>query len=490
MLRRFAFALALAAGCASVQRQILQSPAAGGSQWRELTSEHFVVRTDYPEWAAKDALQSFDRSARALIALALPAGARPPRDRLEVIAFEHIEDLQALVDNENLAGQFRFTPDGTRPLLLVSGQGSFLDVFDRTRATMQHEIAHWLLHGAVPASPLWLDEGNARYWESLRLEEGQAIVGSLPQLDLLADWLPAADVMSADAKSFYGPLRYRYYSTAWGIVYVLYTRHADAFARYLSALASGARGEAAWRSAFGSFGARELDAEMHEWFSADRPWAHTLPMALSMRDPKSERAIAPADVHVLWAQLRPRDAKHHDAVAAELATAQRLAPESASVQARLAELEIDRKQYAAALARLELALTNHPGDDDLLRLRGEVLVEEQLALPKPERDFSAVVALTEQLVKENASAPSLRFAARVIASFADKARGVALAERATERAPDCAGCYETLSMTRELGGDLTGAVAAAETALRLLPEGYSDRGITQRLARLRKLVNP
>jgi len=43
MLLRALLVLTLAVGgCASVQRQILQSPAAGGASWRQLETEHFV----------------------------------------------------------------------------------------------------------------------------------------------------------------------------------------------------------------------------------------------------------------------------------------------------------------------------------------------------------------------------------------------------------------------------------------------------------------
>src|SRR3954471_5452656 len=107
---RFAFAVTFAvavafavAGCASMQRQILQSPAAGGASWREITTEHFVVETDYPDWAAKQALETFDQIARALLKLALPAGAHAPHDRLEVVLFEHLDDFQAIIDNTHLS---------------------------------------------------------------------------------------------------------------------------------------------------------------------------------------------------------------------------------------------------------------------------------------------------------------------------------------------------------------------------------------------------
>ena len=250
MVRLALAVLAVAvAGCAAVELQILQSPSAGGPPWIELDSEHFTMRTDYTEWSARAALDTFDISARALLGLALPAGAKPPPNRLGVVVFARGADLRELLGEEHVAGEFRPSSDGSHPILLVSTDGTFINEYGHVRATIQHELTHWIFHNAVPGMPIWLDEGLARYWESLRIEDGQAIIGSLPQLELLVDWPNAADVMAADAKTFYAS-PYKFYSSSWGMVYMLYTKHADAFARYLAALAGGARGEAAWRSAF------------------------------------------------------------------------------------------------------------------------------------------------------------------------------------------------------------------------------------------------
>jgi tetratricopeptide (TPR) repeat protein len=482
-----AIVLVAVGGCASVQHPLLQSPAAGGSSWRELTSEHFVLRTDYPDWAARQALQSFDVSARALIALAVPPGGKPPRDRIEVVAFEHVEDLNELADDKRFAGGFTFSNDGTRPQLTLGGAGSFVDVFDRSAVIMRHEIGHWLLHASIPLAPLWLSEGYASYWQSLRLEDGQAIVGSLPGTDLLVDWASAAEVMSADRDVFYGPRARRYYSAAWGIVYILYAKHGDGFARYLKALAGGVHPDAAWRDAFGTLGARELDAEMHEWFSIDRPWAHVVPMALPIRDAQSERQIAPADVHLLWSQLRPRDGdKHQAAISGDLATAKRLAPDSAQVDAEMARLDLDAKRYADALARVDAALARHPDDEELLLARGMALVAEPRAQRQRPRDLAPILALCDRLGGEHATAASLRFAALVLGSFGDRARAVALAERAVAKAPACASCFEMLALAKEANGDLAGAVTAAETAVRMLPDGYEDRAMMERLTRLKQ----
>jgi len=482
---RVALAVALAlSGCASVQRQILQSPAAGGEPWSELETEHFVVKTDQSEWAAKQALETFDQITRALLTLALPKGAKPPANRLDVVLFSHLDDLQTIVGNKHVGAIYHFNIDGSPPSLLVATEHGFVDTFDRTRMSMQHELTHWIFHNAVPGTPRWLDEGLATYWESLRLEDGQAIIGSLPPLMLLADWPSTADLFAANYNDFVGEGGGRYYSAAWGTVYLLYTKHPTEFARYLELLTSGARGEAAWRGAFGSFGARELDAE-RDWFAADRPWAHTVPLAVPLRDIASGRHIAPADVHLLWAQLRPWTDASLPSIAADLATAERLAPDSPSVQASLAQLELRQGHAPEAMGRIDRALVADPDDATLLRLRGEILVERELARPVAERNFSAAAALAARVAAIDSSSVALRFCARVAGLAGDGARSVALAERATARAPDCVACFDTLAVAKLAAGDLDGAVQAEATAVRLMPDGMIDRAMLRRLEEMK-----
>jgi predicted Zn-dependent protease len=77
-------------------------------------------------------------------------------------------------------------------------------------------------------------------------------------------------------------------------------------------------------------------------------------------------------------------------------------------------------------------------------------------------------------------------AARVALFVGDAARAIALAERSTTRAPDCVACFDTLAMARQQAGDVAGAIAAEQTALRLLPDGMDDREMSQRLAELKE----
>jgi predicted Zn-dependent protease len=137
------------------------------------------------------------------------------------------------------------------------------------------------------------------------------------------------------------------------------------------------------------------------------------------------------------------------------------------------------------MARIDRALLAHPDEPMLLRLRGETLVERELARPVAERNFSAAAALAARLSALDSSSVALRFCARVAGLAGDAAHSVALAERATARTPDCVACFDTLAVARLAAGNLDGAMQAEATAVRLLPDGMIDRAMLRRLEEMK-----
>jgi len=76
----FAFLVAAHLGCATVPA----CPAKGGPAWRELTSEHFVLRTDLQQEAAQMVLRHLEDARAAMLAVVWP---RAPELRGRIDAF-------------------------------------------------------------------------------------------------------------------------------------------------------------------------------------------------------------------------------------------------------------------------------------------------------------------------------------------------------------------------------------------------------------------
>lgn len=92
---------------------------------------------------------------------------------------------------------------------------------DRVPEDLRHEVAHGYLHAAVPAIPLWLDEGLAEYFEVPASQDGL----NSSHLDLLSDlaehtdWTPNLPTLEALRSA--GQMQQEHYAEAWAWVYFL-----------------------------------------------------------------------------------------------------------------------------------------------------------------------------------------------------------------------------------------------------------------------------
>lgn len=90
---------------------------------------------------------------------------------------------------------------------------------------VQQELTHSFVEHYAPNTPLWLTEGFATYYGTLRRRDGVVHIG-LPNAarlrTLLAEGLvPFSDLLRAGRKEFYGDSR-RYYSSVWLLLHLLH----------------------------------------------------------------------------------------------------------------------------------------------------------------------------------------------------------------------------------------------------------------------------
>jgi hypothetical protein len=136
----------LAAGCAG-PREAFRCPARGGPPWRELASDHFVLRTDLPAREAGSLVGRLER-IHAALAATLFADAPPAPGRIEVIAFRSADEYA------------RFAPDAAEGYYLRSAGGPPRVVLSGAlrpwqRALLAHELAHHFLAGVFVRQPRW-----------------------------------------------------------------------------------------------------------------------------------------------------------------------------------------------------------------------------------------------------------------------------------------------------------------------------------------------
>ncbi len=311
-------ATALAAGlaaCATPGRPFL-CPAAGGPPWRELASEHFVLRTDLDRDGAVDLLGQFEL-LRAAVKEALFGRAPDPPGRVEAIAFRSAEEYRPFAPPGAQAYYLRY--EGGPPRIVLSGEWS-----SRQRAVVAHELTHHLASSILLRQPRWLSEGLATFMESLgeqRLER-TLLIGVPPRGRLAAvreRRVGARELLGWESGgALPGPDTY---ATAWLLVHYLVYQRPEALADLLARLSRGESLESAWNAALPEYRLdrplTSLDDALGRWLQAltfdpelegpelsTRYWPRSLkvsPRTIHV-DPDLrfvEHPMAPVEVHAL-----------------------------------------------------------------------------------------------------------------------------------------------------------------------------------------------
>ncbi|MFY3745349.1 hypothetical protein ACOQFB_15665 [Anaeromyxobacter sp. Red801] len=304
----------LAQACAAPARTF-RCPEHGGAPWRELTSDHFVLRTDLgaPEAAALVARLERLRAGVAATLGAPSLGTPAPEDeaRVEVIAFRTDQEYRPFAPDGAEGYYLRYA--GGPPRIVLSGA-----IDRRQRALLAHELTHHYLAGALRRQPRWFAEGLAVYMESLGDDPGvRALHVGAPPADRLAraraSPVPVRELLAWDGGPGARPALDDY-AASWLLVHWLAHRRPEAFGELERRLAEGEAPARAWTAALPDLdpavpGALErLDRTLAEYargpLEARRREAE-VPVAVGY----FERAVAPVEVHALrlalW-QLGPR----------------------------------------------------------------------------------------------------------------------------------------------------------------------------------------
>jgi tetratricopeptide (TPR) repeat protein len=538
LLARLAFALICAFCLGCTARPPLTCPERGGPPWSELWSEHFHLETDVDPASARRLLGDMERLYAAL-AHVLPGPRRESSAKLEVVAFDRPEDMARLVGpGRSAAGFFAGKLDGDfepHPVLVLSD-----DARVAQKVVFLHELTHRFLHERFAKIPTWLDEGLAQYTSTLELEGDRVVLGrrrppayadftELPLGEGIAyasatGFHPAAPLgldaapslrrlLDASPREFNEPAaRPAFYAAAFRLTHLLATRMPERFAPFLDDLTRGASPDDAFRGRFGrdkGFEARSvrsgtdqrlergvsgalsgppiengsIEAAYVAYLSEDR--LETRSVALEPRQqeaPELPRAMRDADVHLLWARLRPWAGRAEATIRADLDEALAREPSFAEAHALYAQLLLSQGRENDAVRELDLAIANRPHDPRLLYAR---LRARPPRAPVDDRTR----ALIDRLADVARSATELGFLANAYGVGLERQHlGLVFAERALAADPMCWECEKIRSRIFFGGGRYAEALVAADRALALAPDGAPASGLKSErdfLARLR-----
>lgn len=492
--------LAYLAGCGG---PALASPADGGKPWRQLSSSHFVLRTDAAPERAQQTLNDLEQTFTIFQSVAFP---REPElaSVVEVTLFSELRHLE-LLGHGKTAGVYRRalrTLDENTPHMVLAG---WYDEF--ARELVQHELAHHFVAFYYPAAPTWLNEGLAEYFETATLQDGHVVLGeynrnytfaanpwtitnvgeqwriiipfdaAVPLPELLA--APSAEFYSSDRDSDHGFKEdLRHYASAWALVQTLRSpSYRRAFDEYLARLYTAEEDpESAWATAFAPAGLPRLNADYQRFIREHVSYVERYPLPRERAPRFAERELPADEVHLIWANVRDTDtAEGARAARRDIERALELQPDNPAAHRALGDwelrhgsLELARRAYDRAVAQAGLTAENAQA---LLRL----------ALHRPIKDATAVARLADALRTQAKTASQYGLIAEYYEALGKTNQALFFANKSIRRDTSCWWCYDTAARIHAARQRWALAAAAENVAVNLLPHGVVDLDLTRRL---------
>jgi Flp pilus assembly protein TadD len=218
---------------------LTDSVATAAEQWLKLTSAHFELYTTAGEKKGREAILYFEQ-VRDFFGRARGDAKPVTTAPVRIIAFRSDKEYKPYRISE-------------------SADAFYLDGYDRDYIVMRnitqesypvavHEFTHLLVKHSGIEIPIWLNEGLADVYSSMKPLGKKVLVGSLipGRFYLLQQnkWLPLEALTSIDAKSPYYNEKDRagiFYSESWALVHMLLLspKYRPQFNKFLAAMASG-----------------------------------------------------------------------------------------------------------------------------------------------------------------------------------------------------------------------------------------------------------
>lgn len=475
LLRRLRF---LAAAVAPAMG-LIATPA--WADWREATSDHFVIYADASEnWLRgyADRLERFDAAMRFSRGMADNPDAKS--NCLVVYVAGGQSAIEKLCGCKDVAGFYVPRVGGSVAYSArMEGKGDF-DL--KADTVLFHEYTHhFMLENTSLALPRWFVEGFAEFNASASIEsDGTVGIGKIAMHRavglLLLKKLPIEKLLDPPEKPFSTEETEVFYGRSWLLTHML-TLSADRkgqLSSYITLLNQGKPALEAARTAFGDLKTLngDLDRYMNSRISYFRVPADKLHVGQI-----TVRTLRPGEDAMMSVRMRSDRGVNHDAALALVPEARKRAapyPNDAVVQAELAEAEYDADNDSEAEAAADRAIAADPRNRDGLLYKAQVLIRR--AQVAKATDAKTWRAAREWIVKANLLDPNaaqplwLYYTSFLAQSVRPSKSAIAGLARAYQISPQDSG----LRMVEARQLLMDGQVADARRAL--LPIAYDPHG--------------
>lgn len=444
----------------------------------EAESEHFVLRGDLGEEAARAALLNLEQVRAALLTGTWHAQTQPPV-KTHVILLANELELSGYVRNGVLGYA---ASDPFEAPLLVASAGTRLDEL----AVLKHELAHHIDNAFLLRQPRWLAEGLASYLETvtLRRDGGATTLGAVNEGRL--SHLRRAPQLELDWVMHLGPELYSlqrdeledFYAQSWLLVHYLVNHRRAQLEAFVDRLAKAEDPDAAWAQSFGKLGPEQLERELRGYLENGKFNTYAFPLA-PLRPELRVRPLSRADALAELALLRSISfgaATPHTAALAALEAEAALRADPTSPLAAGIWFVTGARERQAQVAVARAVVHGHPDDSRGYELLGFALGAEQLS------EQIAAFETAVRLAPDDARAlAQLSFAELAAGREAD---ALAAARKAVALAPGNPSYLDGLALSLAASGDCTGAPAVEQRAIDMIPEGNKEQLVAHLRERL------
>lgn len=289
----WALALTVHVGCATVPA----CPAKGGPTWRELTSDHFVVRTDIDEADALVVLRRLEDARAAMLAVVWPRAPELP-GRIEGFALASRGEVAAYLGTQFAAVHIRSPP--FPPMMLLFGPAD-------SAVDANHELAHALSLQLMPLQPPWLAEGLADYLSTVHRDEeqeGRVVIGDavVNRYQYFQRFGPCS------LHTLLGPVpettfeQGQFYATSWMLVHYLFNVRPIQLERFVKRLQALEPATKTFAAEFPDLAKGGLEAVLRDYAFSGKYTARTRAVAPWSGEHQT-RVLPDADVHASRAIL-------------------------------------------------------------------------------------------------------------------------------------------------------------------------------------------
>lgn len=373
MMRRLELTLA-----ASIALLVARPAAA---EWREASSEHFIIYADSNEtWLRgfADRLERYDAALRHIRGMTTPTGAAS--NRLTIYVVSSIDAVARLCGAGcgNVAG-FYVPRAGGSVAYTPRLPGGSDDPFNAD-VVLFHEYAHHLmLENFAAAYPRWFVEGFAEFNGTAKILPGGAVQIGAPAQHrayalLLANPLPIATLLDSSKARLNDEQIEVFYGRAWLLTHMLMFDPArkGQLTNYLKLINEGKPNLVAAQAAFGDL--KVLAKDMDRYLARSKISALTLDPALIKVAPIAVRPLGAGEAATMAVRMRSDRGVGRTAAALIVRDARKRAsdyPNDPAAQLVLAEAEYDAGNDAACEAAADRALAVDAKNRGALLYKGQ-----------------------------------------------------------------------------------------------------------------------